>query len=329
LSNPRTVPHPCTSCGKPPFTDFKVDFYLSKLTWQNKKLSATSPRLLFTESKGVDIATYSILDGWLIYLRYHSYDVLGGGEWTLVARNLHSGRSVTLDSSAESAFLRTPGGASSDGHLVVWATTKQGPTGPTSVIRTYNLARGVRRDVLQGGSPETFSYSDASVSGNRIAFQQNDYVHHRAQIIVFNLATRQTQLLTVKNQSGSEPSLSGSLITWKNGASGATGTGVNVLNLKTQSRVKLPGYDTEAPRVVAGRYVIYPSRSRTNESDGHLYIYDAQKKVITSLAQRQGVWNIGTFPRAGGHTVVIESGKVSASPFAPSTGNRLLLERLP
>jgi hypothetical protein len=328
LSNPRTVPHPCTSCGKPPFMNFTVDFCISNLTWQNKKLSATSPRLLFAESKGVDTATYSVLGGWLVYLRYHSYDVLGGGGWTLVARNLYSAKIITLDESTKAAFP-PPAGVSSDGRLVVWAATKQGRIGTTSVLRTFNLVTGIRHDVLQGGSPQTFSYSDVSVSGNRVAYQRNDYVHHRAQVMVFNLATRQTHLLSLKNQSGSEPSLSGSLVTWKNGASGATGTGVNVLNLQTQSRVRLPGYDTEAPRAVAGRYIIYPSRSRTNETDGHLYIYDAQTKITSTLAQRHGAWNVGSFPRAGGHTVVIESGKVPASPTSPSTGNRLLLVRLP
>lgn len=323
VADPPTHPPVCVSCGDPPFTAFHNRFYVADVKRTGITLTISTPRLLFTEAQGVDDALYSDLGGWLVYLRYHSTNA--GQGWELHARNIASGKDVVLDSPQIEGLPSMPQGASSDGHTVAWVSWTQGPGGGTCLIRTYNLSTGRVRIVARGGSPNSWAWKYASISGNRIAVQHDDYIHNRSRIDLLDLSTGRWTRLTDGTTYQSEPFISGNLVVWKNAASGDQGKGVWVDNLKTGKRLLLHGFDTESPHAFDGRYVAFPFSKRANDRYEAIRLYDTltgQDRVV--FAPSHG-WGVGNWMTTGEHTLGFQNGRAGT----PVPRERLSLIRVP
>ena len=113
--------HQCSVCTPPViFTKFRVKFYDAHLHVVDGRLVAAKPHVIFTESKGWNVSMYSDLNGWVVYDRYHSYELDGGSDWQLIARNIATGRRVIVDDPEIEGAAFNPQGARSDGRTVVF-----------------------------------------------------------------------------------------------------------------------------------------------------------------------------------------------------------------
>jgi len=251
-------------------------------------LVAGTPHQIYEGPLGDIVQPCSSSGGWLVYNQYPDRDA--AGPWILAARNLATGRVVMLDTPAREGVPSLVTQAASDGHTVAWQswTTLQGQV--TSVIRTYDLATGQRRLLAQGGSPTTWSYDWPSVSGTNVVFekQQLRRLSPHIQIFVASLATGDLRTLTGADGTNSEPSISGSLVAWKQGARFGEGHGVGYHDLRTGASGAFPASQTEEPLASAGRYIVYPSTPYAHAESWNTVLYDTRARTRTILATGTG-----------------------------------------
>jgi hypothetical protein len=324
---------PCVSCGDPPFTNFHMRFYRARLHVQGSALTVSKPQVLFTAPKGLDVSLYSSTGGWIVYLTYASYDVQNGKNWRLIAHNIASGKEVLLDSPDMEHLPSVPAGARSDGKTVVWSSWTSAPNGGTSVIRSYDLRTGKRDLLLSGGSPSAWGYGRPVVSGSLVVFERDAYgrgpgdtAKQSSRIMLIDRTTRKVRTLTSGHVFQSEPSISGQVVVWKDGAAGDQGKGVVVYSLRTGGKVQLKAFDAEGPTVAAGRYVVFPYGNRTNEKDERVRLYDTVTHSDLTLFRPNGGWGVGNMVRSGDHMVVFQNGKPTQGTHYLS---RITVVRLP
>jgi len=306
-----------------PFTNFHDRIFTVNLRTTGLGLTASAPRLLFTQLRGLTMTPWSINGGWLVYTQYSSTDP--AGPWTLVARDIATGKVIALDSSAREGVPSVAAQAASDGRTVIWQSWTQAQGGAASVIRSYDLTTGRRRLLAEGGSQDTWSYAWPGVSGHSVVFEKEtrDGQLLRAQILPMDLVTGRVRPLTSGTTPNSEPSISGDVIVWKNGWRYEGGQGVTIYNVRSGTQHVLAGSNVEQPKVTAGRYVIFPTGTPFR-----VQLYDVQTQTSTILAAPQGD---GTQPGnvvfAGGHAVAYSIGKLSTT-TTPSP-RRLVVTLLP
>lgn len=162
------------SCAAPPviFSKFHVRFYATHLRVANGRLVASTPTVIFSEAEGWNVSIYADLDGWVVYDRYHAYELNGGSDWQLIARNIATGRRVVVDDPAIEGVAFNPQEARSDGRTVVFTAYAQRPGGAQPVVEAYDLATGKRTVVTEGDAFNHWSYFGPTVSGNEISVEK-------------------------------------------------------------------------------------------------------------------------------------------------------------
>lgn len=320
---PTPLLQPSTSDANHPFTAFHQRVYAVALRVRGQRLLASSPRFLFTAPSGLVLSPGSVSGGWLIYTQYSSLGI--GGPWTLIARQITTGRSVVLDSPVREGLPSGAAVASSDGHTVVWQSWTALRGQRVSVIRAYNLATGQRRLVAHGGSESSWSYLWPSVSGRQVVFARVLAAQPlRAQMLLANLTTGAVRALTPLTAGITSPVISGDLVAWKGrlGPQEKEGGRVVVANLRTGAQRSLNGSFIEFPQVVAGRYVVFPIGLTP-----HLALYDSRAGTTTRLAQPGPLGAPGNSVQAAEHTVLYSLGRFSAT--TTPLPSRLVVVRLP
>jgi len=315
---PTPLLQPSTPNANHPFTTFHQRVYAIALRVRGQRLLASSPRFLFTAPSGLVLSPGSVSGGWLIYTQYSSLGI--GGPWTLIVRQITTGRSVVLDSPPSGAAL-----ASSDGHTVVWQSWTALHGQRVSVIRAYDLATEQRRLVAQGGSESSWSYLWPSVSGRQVVFARVLAAQPlRAQMLLANLTTGAVRALTPLTAGITSPVISGDLVAWKGrlGLQEKETGQVVVDNLRTGTRRAVNGSFIEFPQVAAGRYVVFPIGLPT-----HLALYDSRVGTTARLAQPGPLGAPGNSVQAAEHTVLYSLGRFSAT--TTPLPRRLVVVRLP
>jgi hypothetical protein len=308
--NPAMHPPNCVSCGDPPFTDFRVTFYEVDLHATRTGLRTTQPRPLFTLDTGVHAAIFSVVRGWVIYEPYSATQgPENGGPWTLIAHNIASGREIVLDSRDMEQLPSIGAGAEDDGTTVIWGTWTKGPNGGTSIIRTYNVLTGTRSVVAQGGSPSNGYYTWAAISGTKAVYEK--VANRHFQIILKDLTTGRTQALTPAGRDYSQPTISGDIVAYEDGAQFSQGKGIVIRNLTTGKTVEYHAYDAQGPRALMGRYVVWTYGKRVSDASYYLRLYDSSTGHDRSLFQPNNGWGTGNVMRASRHTVVFSGGKAA------------------
>ncbi len=296
-----TLPDPLLHVNNPnaPFTDFRNRVFLTQLHPAEARRAPLSPRLLFSGPRGAIVTLWSINDGWLVYSQYSGSDP--AAPWTLAARNVATGQALVLDTSAREGLPSLAAQAASDGRTVVWQSWTRAQGHPTSIIRSYDLASGQERIMAEGGSPSTWSYGWPGVSGRQAVFEKDTPERQtpRAQVLLYNLDTGQTRSLTAAADSNSEPSISGNIVTWKQGWRYGDGHGVTIYNLRTNARRSIAGVHIEQPQATANRYVVFPV-----DVPARVRLYDAQADTTMTLAGPQSDgYQPGNVVKAGGQAV--------------------------
>lgn len=158
--------------GRPaPLTSVRLVGYSLRATAARLVVAPPQPLCTVTGSPDLAVAPWSTSGGWVVYSVY-AYNA--PTTWTLAMCQVGTGRRVVLDASARERGGEDAPQARSDGRVVVWSSMTRAPgqRAPTSVVRAYDLVTGRRWVVAQGGTPGTFAYGDASVSGRRILFEK-------------------------------------------------------------------------------------------------------------------------------------------------------------
>ncbi|MGH2444058.1 MAG: TolB family protein [Chloroflexota bacterium] len=293
---PRMHRPTCVSCGDTPFTNFHIQMFVRRLTYSPGGIQVSRQRPLFTGPRGEQIAVFALRRHWLVYLAYSQRQ-----SWQLLARNVVTGRRILLDTSRREALPSLSAHAGTDGRTVVWQTwtTIQGK--PASVIRSYSLITGKRHLLLSGGNGNPSSIGDPQISGNRMAFVQENY-NQTSEIMLQNIRTGRVRSLTPANQVNYEPAISGNVLVWVHGrlSNGHT-HGLVVADLATGRRVALPYSSSQLPQVANGRYVAFS----TDKQHVSVQLYDARtgrRRVLAgpAVAGRPGspVGNLAAGPRA-------------------------------
>ncbi|HZU13877.1 MAG TPA: hypothetical protein VFB58_13630 [Chloroflexota bacterium] len=332
VDSPRLWPTTCVSCGDAPFTAFHVELYAAQVHATARKISVSPPHLFYTGPVGTHIWLGGVGAGWVVYqVTDAKSPPENSGQWTLVARNIATGRVVTLDSNVMEGLPSISAQPRVVGRRVIWSTWTAGPNGGTSIIRTYDLVSGATRVVAQGGSPNTWSYTWPDISGHRAIFERAAPTGH--QILLKDLATGAQRALTPAHGWNSEPSLSGDIAAWKDGAQYDEGKGVSVANLTTGVTTEIrPGawrYDAETPMVMGGHFVLFDASHVRDDLLQTLYLYDARThttRVFFDSRTRRD-WGTGNFvARGGNHLFSYTEGKPTAAHHWIA---RLVLTRFP
>jgi len=214
LSDPPMQPY-APMMGEP-FTRFVTHVYLASVAVTSGRTVLGQPHLLFSGPRGLGVYPQAVTPQWVVYLQ--AAPNVASAPWTLLARNLGTGRTITLDSSAREGMPLLGAAARSDGRTVVWQAWTLHDGQPTSVIRSYGLRSGQRHIVVVGGTPNTWAYSWADVAGNQVVFEKDVYgPPARAQVLLADLASGRVRALTPRGAANSEPTIAGDLVAWKVG----------------------------------------------------------------------------------------------------------------
>ncbi len=314
----------CPGCKPvpPPFTKFHVTFYAAALHISDGHLVASKPRAIFTEQRSWNVSIYSDLNGWVVYSRYHYYEVDGGHDWELIAHHIATGRSVVVDSPAIEGVPFGPQGARSDGHIVVFTAYAKRPGGGQNVLETYDLLTGKRSQVAEGDKFNNWNYFAPSISGDRICVEKvfnpsPKNPNATSQIVLINRNTRRIRSLNQKATRLTGAMISGNVVVWAP-VSPNTGnsTGLMVDNLQTGKQRELHFWNVVTPFVIDGRYVLFGWGNQTQ-----LRLYDVVTGANRPLVQPTKGKTVG---RASGsqHTALYEA-------YAGKAGNQLIVARLP
>jgi hypothetical protein len=317
VDDPAHWPTLCVSCGDAPFTAFRVRFYIATIHGTGARVSLTKPRLFYTGPTGIHFSVVGVGEGWVVYIRSDSaHPPELSGQWSLVAQNIASGHDVVLDSAELEGLPSIGVSARVVGKEVVWSTWTAGPNGGTSIMRSYDLSAGTKRVVAHGGSPSTWSYTWPDISGHQVIFEKATPTYH--QILLKDLVTGSRRALTPASGWSSEPTLSGNIAAWKDGAQYDLGKGVMIANLKTGRVTEMrPGagrYDAENPVAFGGSYVVIDASHIKDDLLQTLYLYDAhggtQHTLFDSKARTS--WVTGNDVMKGGsHTFLYYQGKMT------------------
>jgi hypothetical protein len=324
LDNPlQFPPGALCACTVPPFADFNVRFFDLQLHATAGGLTASKPHLFFTARRGLHVELFSDVRGWVIYQAFPAAKQPDApGPWALVAHNLSTRKEVVLDSSDAEGIPSLGAVAASDGRSVAWSTSTRGGQ---SVVRTYDLVTAKQRLVARGGSPTTWSYVSAQVSGHRVVFVREAHVYQ--QIMLADLQTAKMRALTSTTGWSSEPTVSGDVVAWKDGLRFGTGKGVVIYNLRTGARQEVRSAGAETPRATAGRYILFTSNDPQTEGARQIHLYDVRTGANQMLFQPGQGWNTGTILRLGGHTAAYLEAKSSSQ--AGHNLVRVVVVRLP
>jgi hypothetical protein len=303
------------------FRNFHPQFFLATLGNKHGHFTSSKPRLLFTGAKGKTIGLGSILGGWLVYEEYDSSNP--GGPWKIFARNVATGRQVLVDSRDSEGVPSLTPPPRSDGHTIIWQTWTRLQGNVTSVVRTYNLVTGQRRLLAAGGSPKTWAYAGVVISGQQAVIEKDSFAQQHAQILLVNLITGQIRPLTGAGAANSEPWISGETVVWKVGWRFSNGRGIMVSNLESGTQKLIAGFNTEAPEITAGRYLIFSGGSTTR-----VKLYDTQAGSLQVLAPQNDGYGVGNVVRAADHVVLYDQGKPCGNPNFICPG-RLVVTHLP
>ncbi len=299
VASPRRHAPTCVSCGAAPFTGFHLQVSIRQYrAGSGGSIVVSPPRLLFTGPRGAQMTFIAFHHGWLIYETY-----LPGDRWTLLARNVVSGRSILVDSpqreGVPSRFLH----AGSDGRTVVWQSWTRIGGKTVSVIRSYSLITGRRHLLLSGGTGQDFFYAAPEVSGDRLVFTR-EYPDGTAQLFVASLTTGRVRALTPLHQTNREAAVTGDVLVWVHGSISLGHThGLIVENLSSGQRVALPHSAAQLPRIAAGRYVVFAAVYRTTS----VQVYDTsthQRRMVTAGTPAVGPGSSGGQVEAGGRTIL-------------------------
>lgn len=323
VASPRMHAPTCVSCGDAPFTGFHLRVYIRIfLIGPTGGIVVSQPWLLFTGPRGAQIAFMSFHHGWLTYLTY-----LPGDRWTLLARNVVSGRQILLDSpqreGVPSRFLH----AGSDGRTVVWQSWTRLGGKTVSVIRSSSLITGQRRLLLAGGAGQDFFYDSPEISGDRLVFTR-EYPDGTAQLFLASLTTGRVRALTPLHQINREPAVAGNVLAWVHGDISLGHThGLVVENLATGHRVALPHSSAQLPRIAAGRYVVFAAVYRNT----NVQIYDTRtgaRRIVSPPSPLVGPGSSSGQVETGGHAILYSL--VTSCGGAPySCPERFILVSLP
>jgi len=275
-----------------------------------------------TGSPDLAVAPWSTRGRWVVYSAY-AYNV--PTTWTLAMCQVGTGRRVVLDTSARERGGDDAAQARSDGRVVVWSSMTRAPgqRAPTSVVRAYDLVTGRRWVVVQGGTPGTFGYGDASVSGRRILFEKQAYVGtETTQFLLADVETGQVRPLFPPQHDAYGATLSGDIVAWGVGGptanGGRGGVGVGVYNLRTGARAEFAATFVTAQQAVAGHDVVYSSGAPPNGDATTLWLYDARTGRQTALVRPHPPQNYGAGSEVltGGHAVLYQRlrGKKEVTP---------------
>lgn len=303
------------------FRDFRARFFLVNLSRGGRHLKGSKPYEFLTGPTGMTIGLGSVLGGWLVYEAYDSYNPRG--PWRIIARNIVTGRQVLLDSRDREGIPSLTPPPRSDGRTAIWQSWTRVRGSVTSVIRTYNFATGQRRVLLLGGAPTTWAYTGVAISGRRVIVEKDSFARRRAQILLADLVTGRIRPLTNAAQSNSEPWIEGDTAVWKVGWLFSNGRGITVLNVRTGFSRTIAGFNSEAPEIAAGRYVVFSSGGRTR-----VKLYDIRTGSLQVLAPRQDGYGVGNAVRAAGHVILYDEGKPCGDPNFVCPG-RLVVTRVP
>jgi hypothetical protein len=298
VASPRMHAPTCVSCGDRPFTGFHLQIFIRSFRSGGNAIVVSQPRVLFTGPRGAQVAFLSFHHNWLIYETY-----LPGDRWTLLARNVVSGRQILLDSPQREGAASPLAHAGSDGSTVVWQSWTRVVGKTVSVIRSYSVIIGQRRLLISGGTGEDSFYTSPEVSGDRLVFTR-EYPDGTAQLFLASMTTGRVRALTPLHQINREAAIARNVLVWVHGDISLGHThGLVVENLATGHRVALPHSSTQLPRIAAGRYVAFATVYRTTSVE----VYDTrthQRRTITARAPAVGPGSSGGQVEAGGHTVL-------------------------
>ena len=324
LDNPlQFPPGALCDCSGPPFSDFRVRFFDRQLHATPTGITASNPRLFFTARRGLHVELFAVARGWAIYQAFPaSKQPDAPGPWELIAHNLSTRKELVLDSSDAEGLASVGAVASTDGRSVAWSTWTRGGQ---SVVRTYDLLAAQRRLVARGGSPTTWSYVSAQISGHKVVFTKE--AHGYQQIMLADSQTGKVRSLTSTTGWGSQPTVSGDVVAWKDGLRFGTGKGVVIFNVRTGARQEVRSAGAEAPRATAGRYILFTSGNPDNQGDRQVHLYDARAGADRLLFKPENGWSTGTVLRLGGRTAAYLEAKSSTQPGHDTV--RLMVVRLP
>lgn len=308
------------------FLNFHARIFVVPLQARGGRVVAGPPRLLFTGPRGMGIGLVSTTSGWLVYEQYSASDLTA--PWTLAARDLATGRVVTVDTSLRGGVPGIPPLAASDGRTIVWATRTQLPGGGTTRVHSYDLRTGRFRVIAEGGSPSTWQYDWPAISGHYAVFEKDTPARQTAQVFLADLTTGQVRPLTPAAEANSEPAISGDVVVWKRGWRYADGTGAVIYNRRTGRQQSLREPEIEQPKATAGRYVVFP----TNQPGQPIQVqsYDLQTGTRTTLAgptPTHDGYQPGNTVFVGDHAVL--SVLVKLSPTTTPNGTRLVVTLMP
>jgi hypothetical protein len=316
VASPRMHAPTCVSCGDAPFTGFHLRVYIRIfLIGPTGGIVVSQPWLLFTGPRGAQIAFMSFHHGWLTYLTY-----LPGDRWTLLARNVVSGRQILLDSpqreGVPSRFLH----AGSDGRTVVWQSWTRLGGKTVSVIRSYSLITGQRRLLLAGGAGQDFFYDSPEISGDRLVFTR-EYPDGTAQLFLASLTTGRVRALTPLHQINREAAIAGDVLVWLHGKSTR---GLVVLNLSNGHRLALSHSSAQLPRIAAGRYIVFA----TDYGHTSVQVYDThtnQRRIIAGPTPSGGAGSNGEQVKVGGRVILYSRANLCGSPNYVCPGHIVLV----
>lgn len=300
------------------FKDFHAQVFTARLKVRNQRLVVGPLRLLFRGPLGKRIGPGAVLGGWFVYEQYDAYNI--GGNWTILARNLVTGKTLSIDSRDQEGVPSLTPIPQSDGQSVAWESWTKVHGRTTSVIRTYDLTTGQRRLILEGGSPNTWAYTGVRISGRYLVVEKDLYNKQRAQILLVDRITGTVRALTPATGANSEPSISGNLVVWKFGWRFGAGNGVVVDNLQTGKRTRIPGVKAEVPQVVATHYVVFPQGYTTR-----IRLFDDRAGSLQTLAPADdGYSSVGDVANASGHVVLYDEGRPCGSPTFTCPGRLVI-----
>lgn len=236
------------------FDNFVTRVHVVRLTSRSTP-DKVSDTVAIVGPRGVGIFPHQVSAGWLFMTEARVDDP--AATWLLIAYSLATGRSILLDSSAREGLAGVSSRAQSDGRMVVWSAWTMSHGQPASVIRAYDLATGQRSVVAEGGSLTSWAYYWPAVAGRWVVFERDIPARQRAQILLADLTTRHVRILTPPSQVGSEPSIAGNLIVWKEGWRFGVGQGVTAYTLQNADRRHIYAGAVEQPQVVATDHIVF------------------------------------------------------------------------
>lgn len=323
LSDPLLQPYAPTN--DKPFTHLITHVFLVRFTVTGRRIVLRAPHQLFAGPPSMGIYPHAVTADWLIYLQ--SLPSITSAPWILFARHITTGRTVVLDSSESEGLASLGSRAQCDGRTVVWQTWTLRRSQPTLIVRSYDLVTGQRHIVAEGGTPTTWSYAGAAVSGHSVVFEKDSYRSSpRAQILLADLTTGRVRTLTSATAANSEPSIAGDIVAWKVGWRFEIGRAVMIYNLRTSREARVFVGPIEQPQVLAGGQIVFPA----GIGPWRIQLYDVATAMSRSLDVAQPTadgYAPGNLVEVGRHTVAYWLVKFSTTTTPNPT--RLVVTFLP